>query len=107
MAEKYRNLPLNPLRAFAIAAQYNTFTAAANYMGISQVAVSRQITVLEDYLGVQLFERRARSVKLTEVGRSFSREIIDLFHDLERATHRVLESEREQVVQLRIYPTLV
>lgn len=107
MAEKYRNLPLNPLRAFAIAAQYNTFTAAANYMGISQVAISRQITVLEDYLGVQLFERGARAVKLTDVGRSFSREIIGLFHDLELATHRVLHSEREQVVHLRIYPTLV
>ncbi|MFC0216931.1 LysR family glycine cleavage system transcriptional activator [Pseudochelatococcus lubricantis] len=107
MAEQYRNLPLNPLRAFAIAAQYHTFTAAANHMGISQVAISRQIAILEGYLGVQLFERRARSVKLTEVGKSFSREIIGLFHDLEMATHRVLRNEREMVVHLRIYPTLV
>lgn len=107
MAEEYRNLPLNPLRAFAVAAQYHTFTAAANHMGISQVAISRQIAILEGYLGVQLFERRARSVKLTEVGKSFSREIIGLFHDLEMATHRVLHDEREMVVHLRIYPTLV
>lgn len=107
MAEQYRNLPLNPLRAFAVAAQYHTFTAAANHMGISQVAISRQIAILESYLGVQLFERRARSVKLTEVGKSFSREIIGLFHDLEMATHRVLQNEREMVVHLRIYPTLV
>lgn len=107
MAEPHRNLPLNPLRAFAIAAQFNTFTAAANHMGISQVAISRQIAILEDYLGVQLFERRARSVKLTDVGKSFSREIIGLFHDLEIATHRVQHNEREMVVHLRIYPTLV
>jgi len=107
MAETYRKLPLNPLRAFAIAAQYNTFTAAANHMGISQVALSRQIAILEGYLGVQLFERRARSVKLTDVGQSFSREIIGLFHDLEIATHRIQHNEREMVVQLRIYPTLV
>jgi len=107
MAEEYRNLPLNPLRAFAVAAQYHTFTAAANHMGISQVAISRQIAILEGYLGVKLFERRARSVKLTEVGKSFSREIIGLFHDLDMATHRILQNERDMVVHLRIYPTLV
>ncbi|HEV2570226.1 MAG TPA: LysR substrate-binding domain-containing protein [Beijerinckiaceae bacterium] len=107
MAEQYRNLPLNPLRAFAIAAQYNTFTAAANHMGISQVAISRQISILENYLGVKLFERRARSVKLTDVGRSFSREIVGLFHDLELATQRVLHNESETIVHMRIYPTLV
>lgn len=107
MSEQYRNLPLNPLRAFAIAAQYHTFTAAAQHMGISQVAISRQIAILEAYLGVQLFERRVRSVKLTEVGKAFSREIIGLFHDLEQATHRVLKQESEMAVHLRIYPTLV
>lgn len=107
MNDQYRNLPLNPLRAFAVAAQYPTFTAAAKHMGISQVAISRQIAILESYLGVQLFERRVRSVKLTEVGKAFSLEIIGLFHDLETATHRVLQNERESVVHLRIYPTLV
>ena len=60
MEEKYKNIPLNPLRAFAIASRHKTFTAAANHMGVTQVAISRQISILEDYLGVQLFERGAR-----------------------------------------------
>lgn len=105
MNEKYKNLPLNPLRAFAIASHHRTFTAAAEYMGISQVAISRQIAILENYLGIKLFERGARSVKLTEMGRSFGYEIAPLFDSLEHATSRVLSDQREHTISLRTYPT--
>ncbi|MFC4353419.1 LysR substrate-binding domain-containing protein [Fodinicurvata halophila] len=105
MNEKYRNVPLNPLRAFAIASRHRSFTAAAKHMGITQVAISRQIALLENYLGVKLFERSSRSVKLTEVGRSFGHEIAGLFDDLDRATQRILSNENESTINLRIYPT--
>lgn len=106
MDHRYRSLPLNPLRAFAVASRHKTFTSAAKHMGISQVAISRQISILEDFLGVQLFVRGARSVKLTEVGRSFGEEISGLFDELEQATRDVLSSEKESTIKLRIYPTL-
>lgn len=106
MEEKYKNIPLNPLRAFAIASRHKTFTAAANHMGVTQVAISRQISILEDYLGVQLFERGARSAKLTEHGRAFGQEIAPIFDNLEKSTQRLLLKEREYVINLRIYPTL-
>jgi LysR family glycine cleavage system transcriptional activator len=105
MTRRYLNVPLNPLRAFAVASQHKTFTAAAQQMGVTQVAISRQIGILEDYLDIQLFERGARSVKLTEHGRAFSLEIAPLFDGIAAATNRLLSSEREQVVDLRIYPT--
>ena len=105
MSKRYLNVPLNPLRAFAIASRHKTFTAAAQHMGVTQVAVSRQIGILEDYLDVQLFERGARSVKLTEHGRAFGLEIAPLFDGIETATNRLLSSEREHLVNLRIYPT--
>lgn len=105
MDSVYRNLPLNPLRAFAIASRHKTFTAAAEYMGVSQVAVSRQVSILEDYLNVKLFERGSRSVRLTHVGRAFSHEIVGLFEDLENATQRILANESDQTIRLRIYPT--
>lgn len=105
MDQKYRNLPLNPLRAFAIASRHRSFTAAAHHMGVSQVAISRQIGILEGYLGVQLFERSSRSVKLTDVGRAFGQEIAGLFDELERATNRILTNENESTVNLRVYPT--
>lgn len=57
MDSKFTDLPLNPLRTFAVASRHKSFTDAAREMGVSQVAVSRQITVLEGYLGVHLFER--------------------------------------------------
>ncbi|MBJ3776459.1 LysR substrate-binding domain-containing protein [Acuticoccus mangrovi] len=106
MDRGYRNLPLNPLRAFAVASRHKTFTAAAKHMGISQVAISRQIAILERYLSVRLFERGSRSVKLTDVGRAFGHEIAGLFDDLERATERILSNETRNTIHLRIYPTV-
>ncbi len=103
---RYRSLPLNPLRAFAIASRHKTFTSAAKHMGISQVAISRQISILENFLELQLFIRGARSVKLTEAGRNLGQEISGLFDELEQATQSVLSNERENMINLRIYPTL-
>lgn len=105
MDRRYRDLPLNPLRAFAIASQHKTFTSAAQHMGVSQVAISRQISTLEDFLGVKLFVRGARSVKLTEVGRALGQELSVIFDDLVEATHGVLSEESENTIKLRIYPT--
>ena len=64
----YKHPPLNPIRVFETAARLMSFTAAAEELNVSQVAVSRQIKVLEDYLGTPLFLRSHRSVKLTEDG---------------------------------------
>lgn len=105
--EEFTSLPLNPLRAFAIASRHKTFTGAAQQMGVSQVAISRQISILENYLGAKLFERGARWVKLTELGRAFGQEIAPLFDELEKATQRVRSNERERTVHVRVYPTLL
>lgn len=100
------NLPLNPLRSFAVASRHKTFTAAAQELGVSQVAISRQIAILEGFLDVSLFERGVRSAKLTEVGRAFGMEIAGLFDDLERATQRMISHETEGTVNLRVHPTV-
>jgi LysR family transcriptional regulator, glycine cleavage system transcriptional activator len=63
-----RRPPLNPIRAFETAARHLSFTAAAEELGITQIAVSRQVRVLEDYLEVALFERSHRSIRLTAEG---------------------------------------
>lgn len=60
--------PLNPIRAFETAARHLSFTAAAEELGITQIAVSRQVRVLEEYLEVPLFERSHRSIRLTPEG---------------------------------------
>lgn len=106
MQKRRINLPLNPLRSFAVASRHKTFTAAAKELGVSQVAISRQISILEDFLNVSLFERGVRSAKLTEVGRAFGLEISGLFDDLERATQRMISHETEGTVNLRVHPTV-
>jgi len=105
MQQRRPNLPLNPLRAFAVASRHKTFTAAAQELGVSQVAISRQIAVLENYLNVSLFERGSRSAKLTEVGRAFGLEISALFDELEGATQRIINQEIQSTINLRVYPT--
>ncbi|MFT7028620.1 MAG: LysR family glycine cleavage system transcriptional activator [Paracoccaceae bacterium] len=99
-------LPLNPMRAFAVASRHRTFTAAAQELGVTQVAVSRQIALLEDHLGVQLFDRDGRSAKLTDIGRAYGQEIAEHFDGLEAATARLLDLERSSTIQLRVYPSV-
>lgn len=105
MESRRLNLPLNPLRAFAVASRHKTFTAAARELGVSQVAISRQISILENYLNVSLFERGTRSAKLTEIGRSFGGELAGLFDDIQSATQRIIDQETQSTVNLRVYPT--
>ncbi|MDG2480164.1 MAG: LysR substrate-binding domain-containing protein [Alphaproteobacteria bacterium] len=63
--------PTTALVAFEAAARYQNFTHAAEEMGISQAAVSRQIRNLEDNLGVLLFRRGSRPLGLTPEGERF------------------------------------
>ncbi len=61
--------PLPAIRVFDAAARHGSFTAAANELAMTQAAVSYQIKVLEDRVGAPVFERYARGVGLTPVGR--------------------------------------
>ena len=58
------------LQTLAVA-EYLSFRHAANALGISQSSVSRRIRMLEEELGILLFERSTRGVRLTEAGRRF------------------------------------
>jgi len=65
--------PLSRLRPFEAAARHESFSLAADELGMTQTAVSKQIAALERELGTRLFERRNRAVFLTEDGRRFGR----------------------------------
>jgi len=62
--------PLSALRAFEAAARHLSFTLAARELNVTPGALSHQIRGLEEFLGVQLFERRTRAVALTAEGRA-------------------------------------
>jgi LysR family glycine cleavage system transcriptional activator len=61
--------PLNALRAFEAAARHLSLTRAAEELHVTAGALSHQIRGLEDFLGVELFERRVRSIALTPAGK--------------------------------------
>jgi LysR family glycine cleavage system transcriptional activator len=72
MSIAYRSLPpLNALVAFHAAAEAQNFTKAADNLFVTQGAISRQIRLLEERLGVSLFVRDNRQVRLTEAGQSY------------------------------------
>src|SRR5438105_337849 len=67
--------PLNALRTFEAAARHASFSHAADELGVTHGAVSKQIRALEDELGQPLFTRSVRQVKLTASGRELLAEI--------------------------------
>jgi LysR family glycine cleavage system transcriptional activator len=72
MSRYSRHLPpLDTLIAFEAVARTGSFTRAAGELYLTQSAVSKQIRLLEDELGTQLFERRARGISLTSAGEHF------------------------------------
>ena len=62
--------PLSSLRAFEAAARHLSFTQAAKELNVTAGALSHQIRGLEEFLGLRLFQRKTRSVALTEQGKS-------------------------------------
>lgn len=67
-------MTLNQLESFVVLAQRLNFTQAADDLFISQPALSRMISTLEQEMGLQLFYRSSRSVSLTPAGRAFYKE---------------------------------
>jgi len=61
-------MEMDQLRYFVAVARAGTFTRAAEQEGVTQPSLSQQVRKLEDSLGVPLFERRGRSVRLTQAG---------------------------------------
>ena len=77
--------PLAAIRAFEAAARHASFTKAAEELGMTQAAVSYQIKVLEERVGVPLFLRRPRQVVLTEAGQRLAPAVTEAFALLSEA----------------------
>ncbi|MEA3541620.1 MAG: transcriptional regulator GcvA [Pseudomonadota bacterium] len=74
--------PLSAVRVFEAAARLENFTAAAQELGMTQAAVSYQVKLLEERLGLSLFQRNGRRVALTDKGRDIAPVIIRAFDQM-------------------------
>lgn len=101
-----RRLPsLNSLRAFEAAARHCNFRDAADELSVSHSAISHQVKFLEDYLSVELFVRKPRSVELTKTGHSYYLVLRDVLDRIADATNRILEPHSEHILTLQVYST--
>ncbi|TIW71123.1 MAG: LysR family transcriptional regulator, partial [Mesorhizobium sp.] len=82
-------LPLNAIRAFEAAARHLSFSAAGEELHVTHPAISHQIRRLEEWLGVPLFHRDARKVRLTDAGLTLQVSANAALSDLAAACRRI------------------
>lgn len=94
------------LRIFHAAADAGSFTHAGEALSLSQSAVSRQVSALEQDLQVPLFHRHARGLILTEQGEVLYRTVRDVVFKLDAAQARLADSKERPGGELRVTTTL-
>jgi len=92
MQRQFGDILLGSIELFCLAAESGGFTSAALAAGVTPAAVSRSISRLEKRLGLRLFVRTTRSVRLTDAGRTY-------FAQCRQALAQLAEAEREVMGQ--------
>ena len=93
------------LRVFHAVAEAGSFTHAGDTLNLSQSAVSRQISALEEALQVPLFHRHARGLILTEQGESLNRTVREVFAKLAMTEALLTESKEKPTGRLKVTTT--
>jgi LysR family glycine cleavage system transcriptional activator len=102
---KRSRLPLNALRAFEAAGRHQSFKQAADELGVSDAAVSRQVRDLEALLRTKLFDRGHRQVQLTASGDQLLASVSASFDAVDVAISRLIEAPSRMVVSVSVEPT--
>ncbi|CAN7152238.1 LysR substrate-binding domain-containing protein [Variovorax paradoxus] len=92
MQRQFGDILLGSIELFCLAAETGGFTSAALAAGVTPAAVSRSISRLEKRLGLRLFVRTTRSVRLTDAGRTY-------FAQCQQALAQLADAEREVMGQ--------
>ena len=94
------------LRVFHAVADAGSFTHAGETLNLSQSAVSRQISALEEALQVPLFHRHARGLILTEQGESLNRTVREVFAKLAMTEALLTESKEKPAGRIKVTTTV-
>src|SRR5437773_2434335 len=94
------------LKVFHAAAEAGSFTHAGEQLGLSQSAVSRQVSALEQELNAPLFHRHARGLILTEQGEMLYRTAHEVFMKLEAARTKLTDSREKPHGELKVQTTV-
>lgn len=97
---------IGDLTAFEAAARHASFTRAADELNLTQSAVSRAVRLLEERIGVVLFERVRQRVVLTAAGASYLKDVRRVLDTLREATHRVMAfADSSAALNVAVLPT--
>ncbi len=99
--------PLATLRAFEAAARKASFALAAQELGMTATAVSQHVRHLEAWLGVALFGRHARGVRLTPAGREFGNTVSGSLRQIASGAERIRRGHDRMTVRLASLPSVV
>ncbi|WP_313369727.1 LysR family transcriptional regulator [Achromobacter animicus] len=88
MTRHFDDLQLGSIEMFCLAAELSSFTAAANAAGVTPAAVSRSVSRLETRLGIRLFVRSTRHIRLSDEGRAY-------FEQVRPAIAQLVDAERQ------------
>src|ERR1700741_2721955 len=94
------------LKVFHSAAEAGSFTHGGEHLALSQSAVSRQVSALEQELNVPLFHRHARGLILTEQGELLYRTAHDVFMKLEAARTKLRNSREKPNGEIKVHTTI-
>ena len=102
-----RKIPsIEALIAFEAAARHLSFTRSADELAVTQSAVGRQVAVLEEYLGIALFNRVKKRLTLTEVGQLYAKQVRENLGRMERDTLAVMAHRNAGgILELAVIPT--
>jgi LysR family transcriptional regulator, glycine cleavage system transcriptional activator len=93
------------LAAFDSVARLGSFSVAAEELSLTQGAISRQVSGLEEQLGVMLFDRTSRGVMLTPAGADFAKAIAGALAQIRSASLHVMTKRHGDQLNLAILPT--
>jgi LysR family transcriptional regulator, glycine cleavage system transcriptional activator len=96
--------PLTALRAFESVGRLLSFRKAAAELHVSPAAISHQIKLLEDQLGIQLFRRLPRTIELTDAGRAFLPKLSEGFNCLAQAVRTVRAHQKTGKLTISVPP---
>ena len=99
-----RMIPLNALRVFWVVARKGSFRAAADELLVSPQAVSQQIKLLEEILGVPLFERKGRVIEPTERAIVLSHFVQAGFDEFAEGVRRISSSAYRNRININVSP---
>src|SRR5258708_6520770 len=100
-----RLLFLNGIKAFEAAARSGSLAAAGSELNVSAAAVSRMVDLLEQRLGVALFERKANRLAMTSAGRAYQNGLTPIFDALASLTAQVTAPSSVRVLTIGVGPT--